>query len=72
MPKSHVDRPASYSYPVGLFVAAPAAPAEERPEGIRPPPPAASAPKPDWEAYAAAVGVDVAGLTKAQIRKAVA
>ena len=71
MPKAHKNRPATYSYPVGLLPA-PATPAEERPEGLRPPPPAASAPKPDWIAYAAAVGVDVKGFTKQQIRKAVA
>ncbi len=75
MPKAHRDRPATYSYPVGLLPA-PATPADEPPEApespTTPTPPAATARLAICQKYATAVGVDVAGLTKAQIRKAVA
>ena len=59
MPKLHV-------YPRGND--APPAPQAEEPAA---PPPAASAAKAEWVIYAEALGVDVAGMSKAQIRKAV-
>ena len=74
MPKNHQGRPATYSYPIGLLPA-PATPADEPPGEPAPqnlPPPASSASRAKWVAYADAIGVDVAGLTKAQIRKVVA
>ena len=73
MPKNHVGRPATYSYPVGLLPA-PATPADTPPEETAPqdlPPPAASASRQKWVDYANAIGEDVAGLTKPQIRKLV-
>ncbi len=75
MPKIHRDRAPTYSYPVGLLPPAPAPSADEPPEATAPhdlPPPAASATKTSWAIYARKVGVDPTGLTKAQIRKAVA
>ena len=71
MPKNHQGRPATYSYPVGLLPA-PATQAGPRSEEDAPSPPAASASRQKWVDYATAIGVDVAGLTKAQIRKLVA
>ncbi len=72
MPKIHRDRPATYSYPVGVLPDPPAEPAAEQgPEEDAPSPPAASASRSKWVEYAAELGVDVAGLTKAQIRKKV-
>ena len=66
MAKTHRLR--APSYPVGVL------PAESPPEDE----PAAAQAKPsakagvdDWRAYAASLGVDTDGLTKAQIRKAV-
>ncbi len=50
------------SYPVGLLPAAGADVEGEIPARPRP-----RAPKPDWVAYASAVGVDVDGLSKRQI-----
>ncbi len=75
MPKNHRDRPPTYSYPVGVLVdAQPAATADEPPEDTALQdlsPPAASATRAKWVDYATAIGVDVAGLTKAQIRNLV-
>ena len=76
MAKAHVGRPATNaaaSYPVGVLPVAQPAVADERPEEQPsvPSPPAASAPRRDWVAYADAKGVVVAGLTKTQIRKLV-
>ncbi|MCH8130738.1 MAG: hypothetical protein IIC70_12685 [Acidobacteria bacterium] len=69
MPKLHRNR--APSYPIGVLPDLPAEPAaEQEPEG--PSPPAPSANRQKWAAYAAELGVDVEGLTKAQIRKAVA
>lgn len=73
MPKTHRNRPpTNYSYPIGVVPSDPptGATADAGSE-VSPEPPAPSANKPAWEAYAEAVGVDPAGLTKAQIRKAV-
>ena len=65
MPKNHANQPATY--PVGLL------PAVAPPEAPDPPPvaPAAKAGVAEWRSYAEALGVDTAGLTKAQIRAAV-
>ena len=68
MPKIHRTR--APSYPIGVLPESPSEPAAEQgPEG--PSPPAASANRQKWAAYAAELGVDVEGLTKAQIRKKV-
>ena len=70
MPKIHRTR--APSYPIGVLPESPAEPAAEQgPEGS-PSPPAASATRAKWADYAAELGVDTAGLSKAQIRKAVA
>ncbi len=71
MPKAHKNRPATYSYPVGLLPA-PATQADERPGEVAPSPPAASASRQKWVDYANAIGENVDGLTKPQIRKLVA
>ena len=63
MPKTHADR--APSYPIGVL------PVVE-PVVESPSPPPATAGKAEWVAYAQALGVDVKGKTKAQIRKAVA
>ena len=63
MPKNHQGRPATYSYPIGYLPTSAAEPSEETA-----PPPAAKAAIADWRAYAESVGVDPAGLSKAQIR----
>ncbi len=71
MPKNHQGRPPTYSYPVGLLPA-PAPKADERSGEVAPSPPAASASRQKWVDYANAIGENVDGLTKAQIRKLVA
>ena len=69
MPKVHRNR--APSYPVGVLPESPAEPAAEQgPEEDAPSPPT-SATRTKWAAYAAELGVDVEGLTKAQIRKKV-
>ncbi len=64
MPKAHIDR--GPSYPVGILPAVEAEPVEEPPS-----PPPANANKGAWVTYAAALGVDTSGMSKAQIRAAV-
>ncbi len=75
MPKVHRGRPPTYSYPIGVVPSTPppaaAEPSEEPESPTTPTPPAASARIAAWRTYAESVGVDTAGLTKAQIRKAV-
>ena len=69
MPKMHRNR--APSYPVGVLPDLPAEPAAEQGPEESPLPPATSATRTKWAAYAAELGVDVQGLTKAQIRKKV-
>lgn len=64
MPKTHANR--GPSYPVGILPAVEAEPVEEIPS-----PPPAKASKAAWVTYAAALGVDTSGMSKAQIRAAV-
>jgi hypothetical protein len=68
MPKAHRNRPVSY--PIGVLPEDRAEPPAEAPESQHAPP-AASARKAEWEAYAISVGVDPTGLSKAQIRAVV-
>ena len=68
MPKTHRNRPPTY--PIGVLPEE--VEAEPSVEVLPRTPPAASATKSKWVDYAAELGIDVAGLTKAQIRKAVA
>ncbi len=70
MPKTHRDRPPTYSYPIGIVPPAEPATVEQGPE-VSPEPPAASARRTSWAVYARKVGVDPTGLTIAQIKKAV-
>ncbi len=67
MPKIHRDRPPSY--PVGVLPAA--APPEPDPPFSIPAAPAVKASIAEWQAYARALGFSTAGMTKAEIRKAV-
>ncbi len=69
MPKTHRDRPPTYH--IGVLPVSPAPEPDEQPAAVPIPPPAASATRKKWAAYAESVGVDTAGKTKAQIREAV-
>ena len=69
MPKTHANRPPTY--PVGVLPV-PAEVEEPSAEVLPRTPPAASASRAKWVEYADSIGVEVKGLTKAQIRKVVA
>jgi hypothetical protein len=63
MPKNHAHR--APSYPVGVLPVAEPPVVDELPAAPR-----ARAPVAEWRAYAEALGVDTAGMSKAQIRAA--
>ena len=67
MPKTHRNRPPTY--PIGILPEV--VEAEPSVEVLPVTPPAASARIDAWRAYAVKLGIDVTGLTKPQIKKAV-
>ena len=72
MPKIHATR--APSYPIGVLPGSAEVEEPSAEEAGPPPstPPAASARIGLWSTYGDSLGIDTAGLTKAQIKKAVA